>query len=705
MKKGTIIKYMGMAAIAATLAGVMTACGEQPTPQGGGTGSYSSALGGSSPVGNTGGNTTDGSSSSSSSYTGVKTELTAPENLYLSFDLIYEKGEDKTRYVLTWDSVENASGYEITVDGETVSEAETANCDLTEYLPINEKATIGVTALGEWAYSNSDESYFECAAEPVSAGLAVQSTVDGGCLIYCKEDTVPARVVLPDTYYGLPVTGIEEYGFAGFMKKATKRTTLLQSVRLPRGLTTLGMGAFYYSTLLKEIDLPEGLKSIGESAFSGCALLKEIDLPEGLESIGGYAFDSSGLESIVLPSALKEWEEAFTCCGELTRVTLSDGLTEIPSCAFAYCAKLTEIQIPETVTVIDSLAFAGCESLKNIKFPSGLTVFKGFMYHESLTEITLPSSVTEICFEGCTNLQRVSFEAGSQMETLGERAFYLCGALKEIELPLSLKKIERFAFEGCTSFSAVEIPKGVTSIIGGAFGGCTSLKEIALETGNGAYKTVNGDLYTIDGKTLVQYACGKEETEFTVPVGVETVGERAFYGSLLKKVVVPSWVKRIEDSAFYDSRLLEELSLSEGLEYIGKSFVGGRSALKRLKIPASVKIIGEYTFSEQNISYLELSEGVEAIENYAVGGLAIVENLIVPTSMKKFGEQIVAIGFFSGCVNNVYYLGTAEEWAKIENSDKFKPRKGLYFYSEEEPTEEGNFWRYVDGVPTPWGEE
>ena len=107
----------------------------------------------------------------------------------------------------------------------------------------------------------------------------------------------------------------------------------------------------------------------------------------------------------------------------------------------------------------------------------------------------------------------------------------------------------------------------------------------------------------------------------------------------------------------------------------------------------------------QSLTYLELSEGVEAIENYAVGELASVENLIVPTSMKKFGEQIVAIGFFSGCVNNVYYLGTAEEWAKIENSDKFKPRKGLYFYSEEEPTEEGNFWRYVDGVPTPWGEE
>ena len=26
----------------------------------------------------------------------------------------------------------------------------------------------------------------------------------------------------------------------------------------------------------------------------------------------------------------------------------------------------------------------------------------------------------------------------------------------------------------------------------------------------------------------------------------------------------------------------------------------------------------------------------------------------------------------------------------------------IYFYSETAPTEPGNYWRYVDGVPTPW---
>jgi hypothetical protein len=28
-----------------------------------------------------------------------------------------------------------------------------------------------------------------------------------------------------------------------------------------------------------------------------------------------------------------------------------------------------------------------------------------------------------------------------------------------------------------------------------------------------------------------------------------------------------------------------------------------------------------------------------------------------------------------------------------------------YYYSETEPTEPGNYWHYVDGVPTPWETE
>jgi hypothetical protein len=62
---------------------------------------------------------------------------------------------------------------------------------------------------------------------------------------------------------------------------------------------------------------------------------------------------------------------------------------------------------------------------------------------------------------------------------------------------------------------------------------------------------------------------------------------------------------------------------------------------------------------------------------------------------------------FNGCesLNAIYYGGTAEDWASIsiDNGANYKlARTSLYYYSETKPTTKGNYWRYVDGVPTAW---
>ena len=52
-----------------------------------------------------------------------------------------------------------------------------------------------------------------------------------------------------------------------------------------------------------------------------------------------------------------------------------------------------------------------------------------------------------------------------------------------------------------------------------------------------------------------------------------------------------------------------------------------------------------------------------------------------------------------------HYEGTAEEWENIKveivNGDE-NGELPLYYYSETAPTEAGNYWRYVEGVPTAW---
>jgi hypothetical protein len=64
---------------------------------------------------------------------------------------------------------------------------------------------------------------------------------------------------------------------------------------------------------------------------------------------------------------------------------------------------------------------------------------------------------------------------------------------------------------------------------------------------------------------------------------------------------------------------------------------------------------------------------------------------------------------FASCssLTEVYYNGTAAEWNRISINNDYgynAPLKNAtrYYYSETEPTTEGNFWHWVDGEVKIW---
>jgi hypothetical protein len=69
-------------------------------------------------------------------------------------------------------------------------------------------------------------------------------------------------------------------------------------------------------------------------------------------------------------------------------------------------------------------------------------------------------------------------------------------------------------------------------------------------------------------------------------------------------------------------------------------------------------------------------------------------------------KSVISLGAYAFYNTDVYYEGNTEDWQIVEENIDYtagKPFNGiLYYYSEEEPTDSGNYWHYVDGLPVKW---
>ncbi len=231
-------------------------------------------------------------------------------------------------------------------------------------------------------------------------------------------------------------------------------------------LTISGTGA------MPDFDFPNGnlapwwnyealgmLTSFGNFKLEG--ELKKVVIKDGVTNVGDYAL-------FFLPAA--------------TQVTLPDSVTSIGRYGIAMCSKLTGLSIPKGVTGIGDFGLAG-NGLTAITLPDGLQgLGRGaFDSCASLTNTALPAAITAVpgkCFADCTKLLNVNY-AGT-VTSIGDLAFESCKALTAAPIPETVTEIGASAFTGCTALTDVTIPAGVSTIPEDCFRGCTALTDIDL---------------------------------------------------------------------------------------------------------------------------------------------------------------------------------------------------------------------------------
>ena len=445
---------------------------------------------------------------------------------------------------------------------------------------------------------------------------------------------------------------------------------------------------FKRNIYLKSIELPVNIKNIEAGSFIGCTSLEQINISKKnhkYKCIDGNLYSKYGRN--LIQYAIGKTEDSF-------EVPLSVEI--IRDEAFCGSKSLKRIVVPKSVTYIGEHAFDECGSLCQI------TVDENSEYYKSIDGNLYDKMGTELIRYAMGKSKDI-FILYPRVETIAEFAFHDCQLLKKIVILKGTETIEEYAFSGCQSLKNIVIPSSVTYIGEHAFDECGSLCQINVDENSEYYKSIDGNLYDKSASNLIQYARGKTEETFEIPTCVETIGRNALYGSLsLKGVTIPSSVKFIKMGAFADCKSLESVEILDGVKDIQYFAFSGCQSLKNISIPSSVKKIGIWAFDYcRLLESVAISDGVEVIEEFAFRGCQALKKITIPHSIEKIGKAA-----FSGCksLSTVYYGGTEKEW-KRKGFDKSKELAAAekYYYSEQEPEAEGNYWHYgEDGEPTIW---
>ena len=334
-----------------------------------------------------------------------------------------------------------------------------------------------------------------------------------------------------------------------------------------------------------------------------------------------------------------------------------------------------------------------CGVKTSIIIPEGTIEIKNdeFSCREDIVYILIPKSVTSI----------------------GDYAFSSCENLVNIIIPDSVINIGCGSFFGCTNLTTAEISRSVTSIGETAFSSCTSLTSIEVAKENEKYGSIDGNLYSKDGKTLIQYAVGKIDSSFTMLNNVTSVSTAAFYdckhlenvyytGNIIDwcninfnnfssnpmycgkhfyilddnnkykevtEIIIPNTITEIGENQFCGFDNVTSVTIPNGVRSIGEAAFSSCTNLKNITISNSVTSIGDNAFSNcTNLITVEISNSVTSIGELAFSNCTNLASITITKNLKNIGKSA-----FNNCTNlkKVYYDGTIENWCNIEFSSAY----------------------------------
>ena len=385
----------------------------------------------------------------------------------------------------------------------------------------------------------------------------------------------------------------------------------------------------------------------------------------------------------------------FDTTGEHVMRIATSNYKIVGSSAFSYIPGIKSAIIPEGVQTLSSWGFLGTSSLTEVSLPSTLTSI-GYQAFErtGLISCVVPDGckMSYGVFDECYYITYVKLP--SDMKTIPSGTFQDCKLLENIDLPPGYTDIEERAFSGSAIKSFI-IPKEMTAIRYGTFSYCKQLEEITLPP-NLTKIEERAFLYSTALKRVIQADGSYNDGEFFIPEGVTELGEYAihFNSPNLHTVRLPSTLETVVQKTFV-SPMLEKFTMNKPnpkfdirnnsvVETATNILVGG--CTQGGTIEESVTIIGPYAFYESEVERIEFHAGVTEIQDNAFAfslPKLIISRALVPPALGttpfqianyrgtlKVPEDALSAYRTQWMINEVGYLGwSTARWGLVALSE------------------------------------
>ncbi len=538
---------------------------------------------------------------------------------------------------------------------------------------------------------------------------------------------IPAVFEDNGTWYRVTAIGDWVFGDLAFANRSN-----LISVTIPDSVTTIGYGAFSDCNGISSVTIPKSVVSIGRGAFADCDTLTNI-VVDGYnttyQSINGNVYSEDG--TVLVAYAVGKPETSFA---------IPDSVIIIGEGAFSGCYNLTNVTIPNSVTTIGIEAFYRCFSLISIIIPDSVTDINTWAFYGcGLQSVTIGAGVKNVgtaSFFACSSLKTIVFEDGATV--IGSWMFGDCSSLTDVVIPSSISLIYGDAFDRCSVLKSIYYKGTVEEwnaiVVDNTYTGSNNIRDLTIYYYSETQPTTEGNFWHyVDGVPMVWDAyVAPEELEYTLSddgtyyivsgigtysgselvipseykgLPVKEIGYKAFESvSALTSIVIPESIVSIGDSALACCSFVD-ITIPNSVINIGSYALAHCTSLESVKMPNTLTNLGNCAFRYcLALNSIEIPDGVTLIAYDTFYFCESLISIVIPDSV-----TMIQISAFPGCsaLSSVYYKGTMEEWNAIviDNPDQVPDSiydATRYYYSATEPTTEGNFWHYVDGVPTVW---